>query len=91
VRMVKRGPLHYQSECAGFTAISKLFGMSPETLRTSVRKTQVDVGARPGITSDEPAWLKGLEGESMDLRRAKAILKYVSIFFATGLDGQTKR
>jgi transposase len=37
----------YPSEWATFTAISKLFGMSPETLRTWVRKTQVDTGSRP--------------------------------------------
>jgi len=38
----------YPSEWATFTAISKLLGMSPETLRTWFRKTQVDTGARPG-------------------------------------------
>ena len=81
----------YPSERAAFTAISKLFGMSPETLRTWVRKTQVDTGSRPGITSDERAQLKQLQREVKDLRRANAILKDASIFFATELDGQTKR
>jgi transposase len=91
VRMVNDNRQDYASEWAAFTAISKLFGMSPETLRTWVRRTQVDVGARPGITSDERARLKQLEREVKDLRRANAILKDASIFFATELDGQTRK
>jgi transposase len=83
--------LDYPSEWAAFIAISKLFGMSPETLRTWVRRTQVDTGSRPGITSDERARLKPLERENKDFRRANAILKDASIFFATELDGQTRR
>jgi transposase len=69
----------YPSEWAGFTAISKLLGMTPETLRTWVRKTQVDTGSRHGITSDERARLKQLEREVKDLRRANAILKDASM------------
>jgi transposase len=91
VRMVHDNRADYPSEWAAFTAISKLFGMSPETLRTWVRKTQIDTGARPGITSDERARLKQLERENKDLRRANAILKDASIFFATELDGQTRK
>ena len=91
VRMVNDNRADYRSEWATFTAISKLFGMSPETLRTWVRRTQVGVGARLGITSDERARLKQLEREVKDLRRANAFLKEASIFFATELDSQTKR
>lgn len=91
VRMMVENRNDYRSEWAGLTAISKLFGMSPETLRAWVRKTQVDTGSRLGITSDERARLKQLERENKDLRRANAILKDASIFFATELDGQTKR
>ena len=91
VRMVMDKREDYPSEWAAFTAVSKLFGMCPETLRSWVRRTQVDEGARPGLTSDERARLKQLERENKDLRRANAILKDASIFFATELDGQTRR
>jgi len=91
VRMVKDNRSDYKSEWATFTAISKLFGMSPETLRAWVRRSQIDLGARAGITSDERARLKELERENKDLRRANAILKDASIFFATELDGQTRK
>ncbi len=91
MRMVKDNRADYPSEWAAFTAISNLFGMSPETLRTWVRRTQIDAGSRLGITSDERARLKELERENKDLRRANAILKDASIFFATELDGQTRK
>jgi transposase len=81
----------YKSEWATVTAISKLLGMSPETLRGWVRRTQVDEGSRPGLTTDERARLKALEREVKDLRRTNAILQDASIFFATALDGQTKK
>ena len=91
VRMVNDNRSDYPSEWAGLTAISKLFGMSPETLRTWVRKTQVVLGSRTGITSDERTRLKQLERENKDLRRANAILKDASIFFATEPGGQTRK
>ncbi len=81
----------YPSEWATFTAIAKLLGMSPETLRTWVRKAQVEGGSRPGLSVDERVRLRQLEKENKDLKRANAILKDASIFFATELDGQTTR
>jgi transposase len=91
VRMAVDQRPDYSSEWSCLTAISKLFGMSPETLRTWVRRAQVDGGSRPGLTTDERAKLRQLEREVKDLRRANAILKDASVFFATELDGQTKR
>ena len=91
VKMAIEKRSDYPSEWATFSAVSKLLGMSPETLRMWVRKAQVDTGSRPGITSDERARLKELEREVKDLRRANAILQDASIFFATALDGQTRR
>ena len=91
VRMVFDRREDYKSEWATVTAISKLLGMSPETLRGWVRRAQVDQGNRAGLTTDERARLKALEREVRDLRRANEILKDASIFFATELDGLTKR
>jgi transposase len=91
VRMVSDKREDYSSEWACMTAVSKLFGMSPETLRSWVRRAQVDGGTRPGLSTDERARLRELEREVKDLRRANAILKDASVFFATELDGQTKR
>ncbi len=91
VKMANEKRSDYPSEWATFSAIAKLLGMSPETLRTWVRKAQVDFGSRQGITTDARARVKELEREVKDLRRANAILQDASIFFATALDGRTKR
>jgi transposase-like protein len=81
----------YPSEWAAMTAIAGMLGMTPETLRKWVRRAEIDNGERAGLTTDERARLKALEKENRELRRANEILKDASIFFATELDGRTKR
>jgi transposase len=81
----------YPSEWATLASISAKLGMTPETLRTWVRRAQVDEGLRPGLTTDERQKLKDLEKEVKELRRANEILKDASIFFATELDGRPKK
>ena len=81
----------FSSEWAAITSVSSKLGMAPETLRHWVRRAQIDGGLRPGLTTDELKRLKELEKENRDLRRANEILKDASIFFATELDGRTKR
>ena len=76
---------NYTSEWATVTALSTLLGMSPEILRNWVRRTQVDQGTCPGLTTEERERLKQLEREVRDLRRTNAILQDESIFFATEL------
>ena len=59
---------------------------TPEALRTWVKKAQVDGGLRPGTTTDQAQRIKELEKEVRELRRANAILKSASAFFAAELD-----
>jgi transposase len=91
VRMVVDHQHEYPSEWAAMTSVAKKLGMTPETLRTWVRRAQVDGGLRPGLTTEERQKLKALEKENRDLRRANEILKDASIFFATELDGRPKK
>jgi transposase len=65
--------------------------MTPETLRIWVRRTEIDDGKRPGTTTEDQKKIKDLEREVKELKRANEILKDASIFFATELDGRTKR
>ena len=81
----------YPSEWAAMTSVAKKLGMTAETLRSWVRRAEVDVGRRPGLTTDERQRLKDLEKEIRELRRANEILKDASIFFATELDGRSKK
>jgi transposase len=57
-----------------------------ESLRAWVHRHEVDHGERPGTTSADAARLKQLEQENKELRRANAILKSASAFFAAELD-----
>ena len=91
VRMVFEHLDEYSSEWAAITSVSGKLGMAAETLRHWVRRAQVDGGLRPGLSPDERKRLKELEKENRDLRRANEILKDASIFFATELDGRTRR
>jgi len=91
VRMYFDHRPEYPSEWAAMTAIAGMLGMTPETLRKWVRRAEIDNGERAGLTTDERTRLKALEKENRELRRANEILKDASIFFATELDGRTKR
>jgi len=66
--------------------IGEQLGINTDTLRGWVRQAQVDAGSRPGITTAESARVKVLERENAELRRANAILRTASAFFAAELD-----
>ena len=66
--------------------ITEELGIHPEALRTWVRQAEIDRGDRPGTTTDEARRIKELEKEVRELRRADAILRSASAFFAAELD-----
>ena len=61
-------------------------GVNPETLRGWVRQARIDAGDRPGTTTEGARRIKELEKEVRELRRANAILRSASAFFAAELD-----
>jgi len=82
VRMVFEHEAEHSSQWAAIVSIATKFGCSPETLRSWVRKTEVDTGRRDGITSEERFRIKELERENRELRRANEILRKASAYFA---------
>ncbi len=46
----------------------------PETVRTWIRHAEVDIGSRPGVTSQMAEENKALRRENAELRRANVIL-----------------
>ncbi|SDN30928.1 transposase [Actinomyces ruminicola] len=66
--------------------IAEELGVHPEALRTWVKKAEIDAGARPGTTSQDAERIRQLEKEVRELRRANAILRSASAFFAAELD-----
>ena len=66
--------------------IGDQLGINPETLRNWVIQAEIDEGHRLGTTTDDAQRLAQLERENRELRRANAILKSASAFFAAELD-----
>ena len=91
VRLVFKHQHESEAQWAAIVSVAAKIGCTPETLRTWVRRAEVDGGRRPGITSDERERLKELERENRELRRANEILKSASLFFASELDGRTRK
>src|SRR5438128_12698317 len=91
VRLVFEHQHEHESQWAAIVSVAAKIGCTPETLRTWVRRSEVDEGRRPRLRSDERERLKELERENRELRRANEILKSASLFFATELDGRTRK
>jgi transposase len=75
------------ASCPGACArIGAQLAINAETLRGWVTQAEVDAGGRLGTTTSDSAKLAELERENRELRRAKAILRTASAFFAAELD-----
>jgi transposase len=66
--------------------VANQLGYGVESVRSWVRRADIDDGVTAGVTSDHAAKVKALEQENRELRRANAILKSASAFFAAELD-----
>jgi transposase len=92
VRMVGEVRGEHESDWAAMCRVAELLGVgTAETVRKWCRQAEVDAGARPGVSSEDSAELKRLKRENAELRRANAILKAASAFFAAELDRPEKR
>ena len=92
VRMVAEIRPDYPSQWAAICEVSSKLGIgTPETLRTWIRRHEVDSGNRPGVTTEQAAEVARLKREVSELRRANEILKAAATFFAAELDRPGKR
>ena len=82
VRLVFEQEREHPSQWAAINSIATKFGCSPETLRSWVRRVEVDQGRRNGVNSSDRERLKELERENRELRRANDILRTASAYFA---------
>ena len=62
-------------------------GFGVESVRKWVRQVDIDDGDAAGTTTVDRARIGELEQENRELRRANAILRSASGFFAAELDG----
>ena len=91
VRMVLEHQHEFDSQWEAICSVAKKLGPTPETVRKWVRRSEIDGGTRPGVTTEEAAKIKRLKRENAELRRANEILKAASAFFGAELDRQSKR
>jgi transposase len=71
--------------------VGEQLGINGDTLRNWVKQSRVDAGKQPGVTTEDRTRITELEREVRELRRANAILKSASAFFAAELDRPSAR
>lgn len=91
VRLVTEIETELISPWAAAKQVSRQLGITPETLRRWVQRSQIDAGVRPGTSTEESAMLRKLRRENTELRRANEILRTASAFFAAELDRPTTK
>lgn len=91
LRMPDEALPEYDTEYAAIRHVGAKLGVGPETLLKWKRASELDSGARPGVTSDEHAEIRRLTCENAELRGANEILKSASASFAAELDRPTTR
>ena len=86
VRMVRQLREEIGQKHGTLQRVADQLGCGVESLRTWVSQAAVDAGEAPGVTTAEAERIRVLEQENRELRRANAILKSASVFFAVELD-----
>jgi transposase len=86
VRMVRALRAELGTSQGTVKRVAEQLGYGVESVRTWVRQAEIDNGEVIGTTTAEAARVKQLEQENRELKRANAILKSASAFFAAELD-----
>ena len=86
VRLVMQLREEIGQEHGTIQRIAEQLGCGVESLRTWVRQSDIDGGVKPGVSTNDAKRIRELEQENRELKRANAILKSASVFFAAELD-----
>ncbi len=86
VRMVQQSIEETGERWGVVSRVARQLGTGEQTLRNWSERADVDAGRRPGVTTEDKQRIAELERENRELRRANAILKSASAFFAAELD-----
>jgi transposase len=71
-----------RSRQAPLLEIARDLGINVETLRSWVKRTAIDAGEQPGLTTEERAELTRLRRENRLLKEEREILQKAATFFA---------
>jgi transposase len=92
VELLERGVREVWESQRPIAHVARDLGVSSEVLRKRVRQAEADRGERPQLlTTGERDELRRLRREVAELRRANAILKDASLYFAAELDPSRRR
>ena len=80
VKLVFEQEKEHGSQWSAIKSIASI-GCTAETLRTWVRRIEVDQGIRGGMSTADRERLKELERENRELKRANEILRKASAYF----------
>ena len=78
VRLVFEQQKEHGSQWSAIKSIASKIGCAAETLRTWVRRVEID----QGVSTSDRERLKELERENRELKRANEILRKASAYFA---------
>ena len=82
VRMVLEHEGQHPSRWAAVESVAGKIGCAAQSLQRWIAQAERDVGKRPGLSTSERERLKALEQENRALKRATAILRPASAYFA---------
>ena len=82
VRLVFDQATEYSSQWACIAALVPKFGCTAQTLRSWVKRAEIDQGRVNGVSWLERERMKALERENRELKRANEILRKASAYFA---------
>ena len=74
-----------------FSRVARELGVGSESLRTWVKRSEIQLGVRAGMTDAERDELTKLRREVKELKRANAILQSASAFFGAELDRRSQK
>lgn len=90
MRMVRQLRAELGTDHGTVKRVAEQLGIGTESLRGWVKRSEIDAGEKPGLSSEDAAKIKALEQENRELKRANGILRSASAFFAAELDRPQK-
>jgi len=91
VRLVRQLRAELGTSHGTIQRVAGQLGYGVESVRGWVKHADIDDGERPGVTTEDAERIKQLEQKNRELRRANAILRSASAFFAAELDHRSDR
>lgn len=91
VRMVRTLRAELGTEHGTVQRVANQLGYGTESLRSWVRRADIDEGHVPGLSTGDADKMRALEQENRELRRANEILKRAASFFGAELCATRRR